>query len=288
MVLNAITWNIDPAIFSLGSHEIRWYGLLFGVGLVIFGPMIMEKMWKHEKLESEWLYPNLFWYVIIGTVVGARLGHCFFYESEYFLAHPIEILKPWKGGLASHGGSIGVILACWLYSRRVTHKSILWILDRLAVPVGLVAGMIRLGNLMNSEIFGHATNLPWAFRFPRSKEYWQAVPDGLSGCHPTQIYEALCYFAVFGICMWLYWRRDAAKRYSGLIVGFFLIGIFLSRFIIEQVKIVQEDWEINMISSIGMNMGQLLSIPFVLIGIWLVVRALMIHRRETTLSANKS
>lgn len=271
---NVITWNVDPVMFSVFGHDVRWYGLLFGVGLVLLGPSIMNKMWEREKLKQEWIYPYLFWYIMIGTVVGARLGHCLFYDPQYYLSHPLDIFKIWEGGLASHGGTIGVILACWLFSRNVTHKSLLWILDRLAVPVGLVAGMIRLGNLMNSEIFGRPTDLPWAFRFVRSREYWQLVPDGIMGCHPTQIYEAVCYFAVFGICMWLYWKRDAARRYSGLIVGVFLTGIFLSRLVIESVKNVQEVWEHNLVQQIGLNMGQLLSVPFVIAGVWLVVRAL--------------
>ncbi|SUB76978.1 Prolipoprotein diacylglyceryl transferase [Porphyromonas macacae] len=274
MVLNAITWNVDPEIFSLFGRSIRWYSLLFGVGLVLLGPWIMNKMWVREKLNQEWLYPKLFWYVMISTVLGARLGHCLFYDPQFYLANPVEIFKIWEGGLASHGGTLGIIIACWIYSRKVTHKSILWILDRLAVPTGLVAAMIRLGNLFNSEIFGRTTDLPWAFRFVRSAEYHRLVPDGISGCHPTQIYEAICYLIVFGICLLLYWKADAARRYSGLIVGFFLTGVFASRLIIEQVKIVQEPWELNLIQDIGLNMGQLLSIPFVVVGVWLMIRAL--------------
>lgn len=229
-------------------------------------------MWEHEKLDSKW-FESLAVYVFVGTIVGARLGHVLFYDPAYYLANPAKIFVTWEGGLASHGGTIGIIIACWLYSRRVTRKSILWVLDRLAVPTGIVAAMIRLGNLTNSEIFGRPTTLPWGFRFIRSEEYRHLVPNMDMGCHPTQIYEALCYLAVFALCMWLYWKRDAARRYSGLIVGVFLTGIFLSRFIIERIKIVQEPWELKLIESVGLNMGQLLSIPFVLAGIWLIIRA---------------
>ena len=262
-----ITWDFDPVLFTLFGHPIVWYGLLFALGLIILGPWIEKKMWEHEKLDSKW-FESLAVYVFVGTI-----GHVLFYDPAYYLANPAKIFVTWEGGLASHGGTIGIIIACWLYSHRVTRKSILWVLDRLAVPTGIVAAMIRLGNLTNSEIFGRPTTLPWGFRFIRSEEYRHLVPNMDMGCHPTQIYEALCYLAVFALCMWLYWKRDAARRYSGLIVGVFLTGIFLSRFIIERIKIVQEPWELKLIESVGLNMGQLLSIPFVLAGIWLIIRA---------------
>lgn len=267
-----ITWDFDPVLFTLFGHPVVWYGLLFALGLIILGPWIEKKMWEHEKLDPKW-FESLAVYVFVGTIVGARLGHVLFYDPAYYLANPAKIFVTWEGGLASHGGTIGIIIACWLYSRRVTRKSILWVLDRLAVPTGIVAAMIRLGNLTNSEIFGRPTTLPWGFRFIRSEEYRRLVPNMDMGCHPTQIYEALCYLAVFALCMWLYWKRDAARRYSGLIVGVFLTGIFLSRFIIERIKIVQEPWELKLIESVGLNMGQLLSIPFVLAGIWLIIHA---------------
>ncbi len=274
-MLSAITWNIDPAIFEIFGQEVRWYGLLFALGLLILGPAIEERIWKNENLDPEWMN-SLFIYVVLGTVIGARLGHVLFYNPEYYFANPIKILAIREGGLASHGGTIGVIFACWLFSRRVAKKSLLWTLDRLAVPTGLAAAFIRLGNLMNSEIFGRPTDLPWGFRFLRSREYHYLVPDLSQGCHPTQIYEALAYLLVFAGCMWLYWKRDAARRYSGLIVGFFLTGIFASRLLIESIKNVQEAWEIDMQASIGLNQGQLLSIPFILIGVYLMVQA---HRK---------
>ncbi len=271
-MLSAITWNVAPAIFEIFGREIRWYGLLFAMGLLILGPAIEERIWKKEKLDPEWMN-SLYIYVVLGTVIGARLGHVLFYNPEYYFANPSKILAIWEGGLASHGGTIGVIFACWLFSRNVAKKSLLWTLDRLAVPTGLAAAFIRLGNLMNSEIFGRPTDLPWGFRFLRSREYHYLVPDLSVGCHPTQIYEALAYLLVFAGCMWLYWKRDAARRYSGLIVGFFLTGIFSARLLIESIKNVQEAWEIDMQASIGLNQGQLLSIPFVLVGIYLMVQA---------------
>lgn len=284
-----IVWDIDPAIFEVFGREVRWYGLLFALGLLIFGPQIEERIWKRERLPMEW-YNSLYLYVVLGTVIGARLGHILFYELGYYLANPLKIFAVWEGGLASHGGTLGVIIALWIYSKRVSRKPILWVLDRIAVPTGLAAAFIRLGNLMNSEIFGAPTQAPWAFSFVRSAEYRQLeylsargvslspeqtqLLQGTLGWHPTQIYEALAYLAVFALCMSLYWRRDAAQRYMGLIFGVFIIGVFGSRIVIESIKIVQEPWELDLIASIGLNMGQILSIPFVLAGIACVYWAL--------------
>lgn len=273
-MLNAIYWDVDPVIFEVFGRGIRWYGLLFALGLLILGPMVEEKIWKREKLPVEWMN-SLYIYVVLGTVIGARLGHVLFYSPGYYLANPLEIFKIWEGGLASHGGSLGVIIAVWLYSQRVTKRSVLWALDRLAVPTGLAAALIRLGNLMNSEIFGRPTDAPWGFVFPRASEFAGYAERGLAipACHPTQIYEALAYLGVFALCLWLYWKHDAAQKYSGLILGYFLVGVFGSRFLIESIKNVQEAWEVSMVADWGMNMGQLLSIPFVLVGAWLIFRA---------------
>lgn len=274
-----ITWNVDPTLLHLGAVEVRWYGLLFALGLILLGPMIAEKMWKREGLPEAWLN-SLFIYVVVGTVIGARLGHVLFYDPAYYLANPSKIIAVWEGGLASHGGAIGVIIAVWIYSCRVAGRSILWTLDRIAVPTGLVAMFIRLGNLMNSEIFGRPTDLPWGFRFLRSAEYHQLVPDLSIGCHPTQLYEALAYLLTFLLTMWLYWRRDMARRYQGLIFGVLLLCIFGSRILIESVKNVQEAWELDLIASYGLNMGQILSIPFVVVGGCLVLRSLIWGKAE--------
>lgn len=274
-MLGAITWDVSPIMFEILGREVRWYGLFFALGLMLLGPMIAERMWKHEKLRPEWLNA-LFIYVVVATVVGARLGHVLFYNPSYYLANPIEILYIWEGGLASHGGVLGIIIALWLYSRRVTGRSILFALDRIAIPAALVAAMIRLGNLMNSEIYGGPTDQPWGFRFITNIHEWLggAEPIYTVPSHPTQIYEALAYLVTFALCSWLYWCRDAARRFEGLIIGTLFICIFGFRFVVEGIKNVQEPWEVDMIANYGINMGQALSIPLIIAGIWLVVRAL--------------
>ncbi|MDR1645442.1 MAG: prolipoprotein diacylglyceryl transferase [Tannerellaceae bacterium] len=267
-MLDYITWTADPAIFNIGSREIRWYALAFAVGFAV-GYMIVARMWKNEKLPPAWI-DSLLMYTALGTVIGARLGHCLFYDPGYYLAHPVDILKTWEGGLASHGGTLGIVVAVYLYSKRVSHHSMLWTFDKLVVPTGLVAALIRLGNLMNHEIYGHITDKPWGFRFVENLHAWRrgAEPVFTAPSHPTQLYEAACYLLTFALCMWLYFKKDAYRK-EGLIFGLFMICIFGSRFFIEFLKNVQEDFETNMF----LNMGQLLSIPFVLAGIYFVWQA---------------
>lgn len=266
-MLGVVTWTVDPIIFQSGGLRLGWYGVLFAVGLIVFGGTILSKMWKHENL-TEKSFNQLVFYVLIATIVGARLGHCLFYEPSYYLANPVEILKTWEGGLASHGGVIGIMIAIWIYSKKVSHQSMLWTFDRLCVPVGLVAAMIRLGNLMNHEIYGHATDLPWGFRFIENIHQWQAGAEPIFSApsHPTQLYEAAIYLLVFAVCMWLYWKRDAQKR-EGLIFGVAMVMIFVGRFLVEFVKNDQVGFE----ESMTLNMGQWLSIPFMIIGIASIV-----------------
>ncbi len=263
-ILNYIVWNADPVIISW-PVEIRWYGLMFAIGFWL-GFNIVARMFKREGAPERWLGILLIW-VAVGTVVGARLGHVFFYQWDYYSQHPLKILATREGGLASHGGAIGVILAVIFYSIFTTRRNPLWTFDRLTVAIALVGCLIRLGNLMNSEIYGHATDLPWGFMFPRSAE-WHHYYEGVA-CHPTQIYEAICYLSLFGLMMWMYWRRNAGER-PGLLFGTFLIGTFASRFFIEFIKNPQVEFEAGM----ALNMGQLLSIPFVLLGIGLIIWAM--------------
>ena len=208
---------------------------------------------------------------MVATVVGARLGHCFFYGWDYYSANPVEILKIWEGGLASHGGAIGIIIAVFIYSHKVTRMSPLWTFDRLVIAIPLVGAFIRLGNLMNHEIYGHATSLPWGFRFIENLHQWRMGADPVFSdpSHPTQLYEASFYILTFLVLMYMYWKKNAGER-PGLIFGVFFIGIFFSRFLIEFIKNDQEAFEADML----LNMGQLLSIPFILIGVYLIVRAL--------------
>lgn len=282
-MLNYIIWNVDPALLHLGPLTIRWYGLLWASGIYAT-LLITQKIFKHEKISELWL-DKLFMYTVIGAVVGARLGHCLFYEwqllpepvsflgisfkyGNHYLSSPWELLYVWRGGLASHGGAIGIIIAMILYNKNVSKKGIVWIFDRLLIGVALCGASIRLGNLMNSEIYGNATSLPWGFIFVRTGET-QAM-------HPTQIYEILYCLATFVILWWLYWKKEAYKQ-SGLIFGVFLIGIFGSRFLLEFIKLNQEAFE----SSMPINMGQILSLPFIVWGIALIFRALKLSKKTS-------
>ena len=258
-ILAFIHWNVSPEIFSIGPVHVRWYGLMFAVGF-LFGLNHGEKMFKHENIDPKWL-ESLFYYLIIATIVGARLGHVLFYGWDYYSQHPIEIFYVWQGGLASHGGVLGIIIAMFIWSKYVSKRSILWVLDRVVVPSIFVGALIRFGNLMNSEIYGNPTTLPWGFIFERNHE--------TIAKHPTQIYEALSYLITFGVMLYMYWKTKA-KDYQGLLVGVFFVMVFSARFFIEFIKEVQEPFENGM----SMDMGQWLSIPFILTGIFLIVRAL--------------
>ena len=257
-ILNYIYWSANPDIFHIGDFSVRWYGLLFVSGLLI-GYYICDWMFKSEKVNPNWV-ESLFYYIVVGTIVGARLGHVFFYGWEYYSQYPAEIFMVWRGGLASHGGAVGIIIALYIYSRSVTKRPMLWTLDRLVVPIALAAAMIRLGNLMNSEIYGIETSLPWGFVFVLNGE---ALPK-----HPTQIYEALVYLISFFCLLYMY-KKTTAKNRLGLLTGVCFILIFATRFFIEFIKEDQELFEANMM----LNMGQWLSIPFVIAGIYLIVRA---------------
>ena len=265
MLPSFITWDVNPTIID-SFVTVRWYGLMFAIGFWL-GFNIVAKMFKREGAPERWL-GILLLYVGVATIVGSRLGHVFFYQWDYYSAHPWKILATWEGGLASHGGAIGVIIAVILFSIFTTKRNPLWTFDRLTVAIALVGCLIRIGNLMNSEIFGYA----WGFKFVRSPE-WQAEFAPLA-CHPTQIYEALCYLALFGLMMWMYWRKNAGER-PGLLFGTFLVGTFASRFFIEFIKNDQVPFEATM----TLNMGQWLSIPFVVAGIFLIIWA-MTHKRQ--------
>lgn len=249
-----IPWDVNPEIFRIGSFAVRWYGLLFASAF-LFGYIIMNRIFKNENL-GEAVLDRLTIYMAIGVIVGARLGHCLFYEPSYYLAHPLEIIKIWHGGLASHGAAIGILTAIWFFVRK-EKKDYTWAIDRIAIVVALSGFFIRMGNLMNSEIYGVETTLPWGFVFLQNGE---TAPK-----HPTQIYEALAYLFIFAILYFIYWRKKG-EHIQGTLISLTCILIFTARFFIEFVKEDQVTFEAGM----NLNMGQLLSIPFILLGFgWL-------------------
>lgn len=254
MNLLYINWNPNPEIFSIGPISVRWYGLLFAAGFFV-GYFIMLRIFKKEQIPQSVL-EKLTTYMFVSTVIGARLGHCFFYDPSYYLSNPIEIFKIWEGGLASHGAAIGIIIALIILSRK-TSMPVLWYLDRIVIVVALAGMFIHLGNLMNSEIVGTQTDLPWGFYFLRNYDpEISQVPR-----HPSQLYEALSYLFIFAFLLIYYYKRFPKFR-DGQLFGMFLILVFGARFLIEYVKEVQVNFEESLI----LNMGQTLSIPFVLLG----------------------
>lgn len=337
-LLASIDWSVDHTAFSILGREIRWYGIFWATG-VLLTALVVQKMFINEKYPEKW-FDSFFVYILTGLIIGARLGHCLFYDPVHYLSNPLDLFKIWEGGLASHGGAIGMVIGICLFSikvsvnlsdkkSKVVKKKINWkmlgiaaligiilgriahailnpsepfsivdmnntlmlgsmimglsvgvcvalvlnstpicieMLDRLVVGVAIGATFIRLGNLMNSEIYGGHTTLPWGFNFLKDRAWHDA---GALPSHPTQIYEALIYFCIFLLGMFLYWQTKAKEK-TGLILGVSLIGIFGSRFFIEFIKNVQEEFENDML----LNMGQILSIPFVLWGIYLVWHAL--------------
>lgn len=260
--LLSINWHVNPVLLQLGPVSIRWYSLLFVSGFIL-GWFIFKWFFKREKISLTLLDPLLYT-LLIATIVGARLGHCLFYQPDYYLGSWqgfAEIFMPWKGGLASHGGAIALLLAMWWFARHYGRKNgfdYLWIMDHLCIAVAFAGCFIRCGNLFNSEIYGDVTNLPWGFVFElRGEEFPK---------HPTQIYEALSYL-ILGLFLILMYRNKLDKIYRGFFFGAFLIGCFGMRFLIEFIKEPQVGFE----ESMALNMGQLLSIPFVVAGIALLV-----------------
>ena len=265
MVLEYITWNPDPEIFSIGNFAVRWYGVLFALGFLM-GYFIMQDFFRREKIPLK-ILDQLTTYMVLATIIGARLGHCLFYEPEYYLRNPLDILKIWEGGLASHGGAIGIIIALYIFSRR-NNVSYWWTLDRIAIVTALAGFFIRMGNLMNSEIFGKVTDLSWGFLFVRASDPSLAVDPR----HPTQIYEGLSYLIIFAVLMIIYYRTNGKFR-DGLTISLFMILVFTARFFIEFLKEPQVGFERGM----WLNMGQILSIPFILSG---VAGLLLIYGRK--------
>ena len=245
-------WNISPKIFSIGDFSIAWYGVLFALGFYL-GFHIMRWVYIRESKSLKTL-DTIFIYMVLGAVLGARLGHCFFYDPNYYLSNPLEILKIWEGGLASHGGVVGMLLAMYYYSKKTADISFLWLLDRMTLVIALGSFFIRLGNFFNSEILGIPTNVPWAMIFSRV----DSLPR-----HPAQLYEAAVYLCLFMLLLFLYFKRRE-KLKPGFMMGLLMVVIFGSRFLIEFVKIPQEHFA----PILNLNMGQWLSIPVVVLGLF--------------------
>lgn len=273
-MLAFVHWNINPVLVHIGSFGLRYYSLCWVLGF-IFGYLLVRKIFIKEKLGGEQV-EALFIYVLLGALIGARLGHCLFYDWKYFSNHILEIFIPVSftpsgvkftgyAGLASHGGAIGVILAVLLYNRKY-HIPILSILDKLAFATPVLGALIRIGNFFNSEIIGAPTNVSWAVIFDRV----DTLPR-----HPAQLYEALAYILTFLVLCFAYRYKYKHGIRDGLIFGLCITLIFVARFFIEYCKEVQEPFEIGLRESISMDMGQLLSIPFILAGIFYSIRSLV-------------
>lgn len=253
-----INWNPSPEIFTIPGIDwpVRWYGLMWALAF-IGSHFFMNRIYRTEgRTEKE--LDTLTLYVIVGTILGARLGHCLFYDPAYYLSHPLDILKVYEGGLASHGGAIGILIAMWLYCRK-TKESWLWLFDKIVVVVPLASMLIRFGNLMNSEIIGTPTNVPWAFVF--------SSVDNLPR-HPAQLYEAIFCLFLFVLMYWL-WKNKRDRFAPGFMFGLMCVLFFTERFFDEFVKENQEAFE----ASMALNMGQILSIPFVIVGLYMMWRA---------------
>lgn len=250
------TWNADPIAVSIGPLSIHWYGLLFAAAFIA-GLQIMARMFVREGRDKNDL-DSLLGVVVIGALVGARLGHCLLYDPAYYLSNPLDILKIWEGGLASHGGVVGILLGVWVYARTRNYP-FLWLLDRIAVPAALGGAFIRVGNFMNSEIVGMPTIVSWAVIFERL----DPLPR-----HPVQLYEAAAYLLIFAILFMAY-QREGLRRRQGLLAGIFLVLVFAARFVLEFYKMPQAAYEYGQF----LTVGQWLSVPCVLAGFWLLFRA---------------
>lgn len=274
----SIVWNWDPSLVKIGDIDIRWYGLMWAVGILL-AERVCNYMFRREGLPPRVLESAFMW-VVLGTFIGARVGHCLFYEPEVYLAEPWRIVTDIRnGGMASHGATIGIMIGIWCFCRR-NKLPYIWGIDRIALVAPLSGAIIRLGNLFNSEIVGYTTDVAWGFKFPYHDarytwiQYQGDIPEELlaelPARHPAQLYEAICYLLTFSILIWLYRSKDLGRRRPGMLFGTSMLGIFLTRFFIEFLKERQVDFEAGM----ALDMGQLLSIPFIAMGIYTIVRAM--------------
>lgn len=275
MILS-IQWAVDSQLID-GWRTPNLYGLLFVSGIIL-GYFVIRKMFKAEQIEDK-ILDTLVTYMVLSTIVGARLGHVLFYgpywdkmingqivERGYF-SHPSDIIKIWEGGLASHGAAIAILIALLIFTKKVSQRPFLWILDRISAPIAIAATFIRLGNLVNHEMVGYASDMPWAFEFQYF--YNEAIGNyDPTPRHPAQLYEAICYFISFWLLLYLYWKLKKWQQ-LGFIFGSFLILIFGARIICEFFKLAQTARDYTLL----LNTGQILSIPLVLVGVYLILKA---------------
>lgn len=290
MLLDYVIWNLDPKIFSIGPLSIRYYGLFFTIAFIV-GYRIMAKIYKKENLPDKEL-DRLSIYMFVSLLLGARLGHVLFYQPDYYFSHPWDIIKVWEGGLASHGATIGILIGLYLYTRKKGAPTYMWILDRIVLAIPIGGALVRFGNLMNSEIYGIPTKLPWGFVYLRDldpakillvpQDWWthtvkivNTLPPGIEAHHPTQIYEGIAYLLIFFL-MWAVYKHDKGVVKPGRLLGLFLILLFTLRFFVEFIKEVQVDFE----KGLTFNMGQQLSIPFIIVGIFILIRSFRIQPGE--------
>lgn len=296
-----IVWNFEPRVIPAWKLP-AWYGLMWALGFII-GFRIMERMILREQQPKE-LMDKVLIYTLLGGILGARFGHVFFYDWASYKDNPIDMLKIWEGGLASHGGAIGIIIASWFLARTIQGKDLMWLLDHLVVPTALAGFLIRLGNLFNHEIVGKATGTDYGFKFLRHDiPDWQAIQatgtdnlhdaftqianepqfayllEQIPNRHPAQLYEAIAYLVIFGLMFFLYWRTTA-RSLKGFLLGTFLATIFGARFVIEYFKEVQGGTDDGNLFGGALNMGQILSIPLVLFGLYLVFRSIGKLKKE--------
>lgn len=301
MNLLEVVWNFEPRVIPAWKLP-AWYGIMWALGFII-GFRIMERMLKREHEPKE-LMDKVLIYTLIGGILGARFGHVFFYDWAAYKDNPIDILKIWEGGLASHGGAIGVILATWLLARQIKGKDLTWLLDRLVVPTALAGFLIRIGNLFNHEIVGKETGTDFGFKFLRHDIHsWQAAQatgeeylhdaysmiahepqfayllEQVPNRHPAQLYEAICYLVIFFLMFFLYWRTNA-RRLKGFLLGTFLALVFGARFIIEYFKEVQGGTDDGSLFGGALNMGQILSLPLVVFGLYLAFKSISKLKKE--------
>ena len=267
-----IDWTVDSQLID-GLKTPNLYGLLFVTGLII-GFFVVKKIYQKEDIPEKQL-DKLVLFMVLSTVIGARLGHVFFYGPywgpEGYLSNPGNIIKVWEGGLASHGAAVAILCALWYYSKYVVAKPFLWILDRISPSIAIAGCFIRLGNLVNHEIVGDPSNVPWAFKFHR---YYNEQMMGYDPTprHPAQLYESICYLFSFLVLYYMFWKLEKYKQ-PGFVFGFFLILVFGARFLIEFVKLTQTNNDDSILISTGLNTGQWLSIPLVLTGFYLIYKS---------------